>query len=669
VHFYGREEFVVSVLSAITQRANSPNGGASLVIRGSGGIGKTTVARAILNHKTIISLFGDLRHFVYCEAMETSLMLLSAILSSLNITFTQGDALGLLVEELKQRFSPTLLVLDNAETFWYLESQRGDIRKILQQISAVPSVTLILTMRGNELPMEVADWTPLDPLGPLSLEAAREVFCSRANHIAPSRSLDVLLEAIDTVPLAITLLAQIAKNSQDTPENLLEDWKQERTSLLAGLGSTREDNMEVSIRVSLHSTPMKNSKMAMRLLGLIAYLPQGLPEDRAELQKITGLPPSDLGEAIRTLKRMSLAHVASTHLTTLSPIREYMKSYHNVSDADAEIVHSWYRALVNSGFVNFSFIDPGSDAFIHRSSHLTTESENIPYILSHLISSQSNVEELAESILSYSWLLCFTKPDSNLIQQLLQKRHKELTEALKARLYTVFGQILYRQDQYCDAIDTLEKAHTMFQAVNDCRSEATQFRSIGDICRIQTRSEDAKEAVENYRREAQCLKILGDVFGMAKRYDYAKDILKKGCGIYQAINDCRGEAQCLWSLGEVLRRQNQHEAAKSVLEKARLMSQAISYRRLEAWCLFSLGNILSTQDQYEAAKCTLEEACTIFKAMNDRYSEARCLRSLGKTSMKEGNNTIACETLKKARQLFEAIGLRSKTEMCLEAGF
>jgi hypothetical protein len=59
------------------------------------------------------------RFFVPCQSVTTASTFLSAIASSLGVKISQGDALSLVMEKLKAESTPLMLVLDNAESFWF----------------------------------------------------------------------------------------------------------------------------------------------------------------------------------------------------------------------------------------------------------------------------------------------------------------------------------------------------------------------------------------------------------------------------------------------------------------------------------------------------------------------------------------------------------------------
>jgi predicted ATPase len=254
-HFFGRDAYVDKIVSTveICHKASRP---ACLVIRGYGGIGKTSVALAVCHDVAVRKLFGENRFFVECETAETPALLLQEIASRLGIDLSQGDAHALVVKGLNimSITQPLLLVLDNAETFLYsTHAHAKEIDTILSEISSMVNVTLILTKRGPEQPLAV-QWDSLQELDVLSLEAARQIFHSIRSATVTNHDLarlDKLLDAVDYVPLAVRLLAQVAQSGNESLEQLHKRWSGRKTDLLRLRG--RPDHRETSVDAQLRS--------------------------------------------------------------------------------------------------------------------------------------------------------------------------------------------------------------------------------------------------------------------------------------------------------------------------------------------------------------------------------------------------------------------------------
>src|SRR5205807_10456654 len=112
--------------------------------------------------------------------------------------------------------------------------------------------------------------------------------------------LDLLLEAVERLPIAIDLLAHQAEPLPGLGE-LWQRWQSERSAVLKRAGGrTREVSLEVSVELSLKSPRM--TQAGERLASLLALLPSGLvPED------VAAVLPREGAAAAAALRRTGLA--------------------------------------------------------------------------------------------------------------------------------------------------------------------------------------------------------------------------------------------------------------------------------------------------------------------------------------------------------------------------
>jgi hypothetical protein len=337
--FYGRDEYVSSLIQLIKFGRERENG-SRLIIHGTGGVGKTSVATALYHHPDIKALFSEHIYFSSCEAANSESLLLRVIASSFNLEQAK-DVLGSVLLFIREAGHPIFLILDNFETCWSSD-RRYEVHAVLKHLVALANLTLLLTMRGKDHP-EIR-WERVPELGVLTLTDAQKLFANIAGLDLPlDPLLDELLQDLDCLPLAVTLLAQLARHGESI-ETLRRRWTVERTTLLSNGNEDRHYSLDASIKISLSSSTMKNDQHALRLLQVLSYLPDGVPS--GSLEKLGLFSLKEVYQASFTLRAVSLAYQDGTGaLKSLSPIRHYI-SYHNpLGDDDLKNVQQYYLGL------------------------------------------------------------------------------------------------------------------------------------------------------------------------------------------------------------------------------------------------------------------------------------------------------------------------------------
>ncbi|KAJ7800472.1 hypothetical protein B0H14DRAFT_2616181 [Mycena olivaceomarginata] len=173
--FHGRESEMEHIVKMLGQQ--SPR----IAILGGGGMGKTSLARAVMHHPQTLAKF-DHMFFVSAEAATTSVEL--AALIGLHVGLDPGKDLTPHVVRYFSRKPGSLVVLDNLETVWEPIQSRGGVEEFLSLLTEVKHLALIITMRGAERPAKV-HWTHpfLLPLQPLPDEAAQQTFLEITDNV------------------------------------------------------------------------------------------------------------------------------------------------------------------------------------------------------------------------------------------------------------------------------------------------------------------------------------------------------------------------------------------------------------------------------------------------------------------------------------------------------
>ncbi|KAJ7872906.1 P-loop containing nucleoside triphosphate hydrolase protein, partial [Mycena leptocephala] len=311
--FHGRESELSDILCLFGQ------GTPRIAILGGGGMGKTSLARAVIHHSKISSRYEQQRYFVTCDSAATQVELAALI----------GTHLGLkpgkdLTHPVIQHFSNSphsLLILDNLETLWEPTKSRANIEDFLSLLTGVDHLALVITMRGAERPAKVA-WTRpfLQPLKPLEQDAARQTFIDIADNTHNPEEVNKVLSLTDNMPLAINLLAHLVDS--EGCSNVLSHWEEEKTSLISD-GYDKRSNLDLSISLSLSSPRLDSFPHSKDLLSLLSMLPDGLSDTELVQAK---LPIDNILGCKAALIRTTLAYSdGNKRLKALVPIREYMQ--------------------------------------------------------------------------------------------------------------------------------------------------------------------------------------------------------------------------------------------------------------------------------------------------------------------------------------------------------
>ncbi|KAJ7167200.1 hypothetical protein C8R43DRAFT_1121639 [Mycena crocata] len=294
--FHGRDLELQAILESLHHDSEL----ARIAILGAGGMGKTSLARAVLHHPDIASRYAR-RVFVEADAAATSSELVALIGAHLGLK--PGNDLMKPVLHALCSGPPCLLVLYNMETPWEPLASRPGVEEFLSLLANIPQLALIITMRGAERPAKVRWSRPFLPvLTPLPSSAAYQTFIDIADDDHDRKDIDKLLRLTEYAP---------------RPR-----WEKERTSMLSE-GYDRKSSLNASIAVSLSSPRMTSLSGARDLLTLVSILPDGI-SDTELLQ--SNVPINDILACKAALLRTSLAYIdPKSQLRALVPIREYMR--------------------------------------------------------------------------------------------------------------------------------------------------------------------------------------------------------------------------------------------------------------------------------------------------------------------------------------------------------
>ncbi|KAF7972926.1 hypothetical protein HWV62_16584 [Athelia sp. TMB] len=655
--FYGRDDLVSDIAARIS-RTEQPR----IAILGPGGMGKTSTALHLIHHDAVIARYHDRRYFVGLDALSSTGALARGILQAIRAVARPGESMVEAVHRALKAAAPTLLLLDNFESIWEAEMDHSSIRDLLQKLSNAPSAALVITMRAASPPPGIR-WTTSHNLSPLSPLHAKDVFLAINTAFIgvpddETAVLDELLRELDYVPLAIHLLAQISLGL--SPAFVLELWREQRTRLLALDPFTQDklESVEVSIALSITSVGVTKNPQAIRLLGMLCLLPDGLFHYEERLAIIAKVIPTSMSDFF-LLRKFALVYISGDKLGVLSPIRHFILQHYPPGDEYVLCLYNIFWELIDS----YAMIYFGPD-FQGAKEALGPELGNIGNLIEHAVWCHPGNRVLDVAI-KMSWHLCYTGAPTELLQNVFALV-MAADPAMQARYWQVSGEISCHQHRFLEAKSSVTRARELFLASSDRLQAADCSYMLGDILRIQCHYSEATAIFSEARNQflalddragiAQCLLGLGNVLSSQSRYPEASAVLAEARDSFSKIGDHLGVAQCLQSLGDVMLLRSRYTEASALLTMARDEFLNIGSRLGAAQCLKSLGQNLQAQEKHHEATAELNEARSEFLKIGSPVGVAQCLQSLGYILVAQGKCPDASSALTEARFRFLQIG-------------
>jgi len=649
--FYGREELMASIVRLLLLDKTS-----HIPLLGPGGIGKTSVAAAIVNHDEVKAKFENRRMFVSCEGLTSAQGVIQALAVLLHVE-PDGDIRQAVFQYLLYQ-SNVLLILDNLESAWD-SPDRLQVEQLLAKLADLPSLSLIITMRGAIRPASVA-WaeTCADPLEPLSPTSARQIWDRIARN--EDDALDRLLATLDGLPLAIHLMAH--QGQLMSPAKLLDAYEVEKTALIETTGDGRLTSLDVSINLSLESHSITRDPDAKRLLSVLCLLPDGAP--------ITALPvmlPSMKSTRKSAMAILSVALIFTDkheRLRVLAPIRDYVLEHLPPDEACLSELRMHFVKLTDQ------VANLGTTMSNETVKLLSADVGNITYILLQWWRTVGDTDigtlfaatlQLTDFTHQTGYGDCF---------QLLSAARTAL-EAAGYRLAVAhcmrwFGEILRTQGRYEEALHNLKEAVDMFEASGEQAHAARCAWSVANICKELDRLDEAElavdaaakafEALGNLVWVARCMQARGDVLCSRCRFEDALPVLEEAVTIFEANGTAGHTAQCKFVMSNALRVLGRYDEALRMVEDAKAAFEALGLYMGAAHCKQCIGNVLRMLDRTDEALMMLEEAKGEFEAMGTLIKVANCMWCIADSLLMQKHNDKGLEELAGALALYERIG-------------
>ncbi|KZV61580.1 TPR-like protein [Peniophora sp. CONT] len=629
--FHGRAREVDHIVNLILDKPP-----ARVAVLGSGGIGKTSIALTVLHRPEVAECYGEGRFFMSCEAVSTVDGVLQELLKTFRLAVDTQNRVtprDILLSHLRV-LPPGILCLDNLETPW--DADASGVESLLADIASLSHFALLVTTRGGDRPRGVA-WTKpfLPEITPLILEAALDTWdaiCDSHDDYS-----ELLVNAVDLVPLAVTLLAQLAVT--ETSEVLWGRWELEQTRLLqTGRGPEhRLNSVERSIVLTLTSPTLRDKEHVLDFFRVLCTLPQGIPESRisAFAGAFTALIP-DLRRSVGILKQCSLAYASDDcFLRVLSPIRHYIQRHHPCSDGPFAVLTDIYCSLIES------CPDVEGSNMVYARALVQPELVNIPTILElSLPRKTGDIRRVLEAVIRFSATCNYLYAHNTTIVSRAIANARQDAPELEALLWSSMGETLLYQDKYDESSSALLKALELHRIAGDQAGEAINLCRLGIVSRLTSKNEEAEKllhsALDLYTkldmpfRKANALQELGVLYIFAhNRNDEAERVLRAALDIYEQIGDKRGKVNVLHSLGCLELERGRLDEAKTSLTIVLDLHDELDYPSGKANAMKDLGRVHTRLHCEEEAEAILHSALDIYRELNDALGQANSFHSLG----------------------------------------
>ena len=280
---------------------------ASVALFGPIGVGKSFIARAILDHDRTKATFGDNRHFIHCGDLQNSP---EGFIERLS------EAVHTDVVQLQSRLEsspPLMLVLDGAGSFLDpLIPDTDEVHAMIEEFGSYEHVCLVTTSRMYP---DIRGFHRIHIQTPPE-DGARDIFHSLCD-LGRSSAVDALIAKLDLHPLSIELLAGIVRENNWDEPTLLKAWEDETSVLKA----TYYQRLKDVVEPVFHSPAIKElGTMARDVLGAIATFPSGIEECKLE-----GIfhGSGGVGEVVDVLCKFSLVSRRGGIVRMLLPFQFY----------------------------------------------------------------------------------------------------------------------------------------------------------------------------------------------------------------------------------------------------------------------------------------------------------------------------------------------------------
>ena len=591
---FGRAEFIEKIVGLAKNFT-------SVALIGTGGIGKTFIALAVLHHRHIKQRFGDNRWFIDCNQFPASrthfLRRLSAVIGA---GVRNPENIAPLRPFLSSR--ELFVVLDNAESI--LDPRGMDTQEIyamVEELGQFRNICLCITSRVSTIP---PDCKMLD-VPTLSMEAACNAFYCTHETGEQSSLVNNILQQLNFHPLSISLLAKVAYHNTWGYKQLSQEWNAQCTQVLL-TGSN--GGLEKVIKLLFTSLAFRKlGPNACDLLSVIAFFPQGINENNLDWLFPTIPRRKDIFDKFCAL---SLTYQGNGFIRMLAPLRDY---FFPKDPRSSPLLYITKERYFNRLSVH---IEPGKPGF-KEAQWISTEDVNIEYLLDVFTSVDTNSVSVWHACACFMEHLYWYKPQ----HLMMGPKIEELPDDHPSK-----PECLFHLSQLFGLLGNPVESKWLLTCTLKLWREQDN-----DYCIAQT------------------LVHLSNVSWRLGLHIEGVYQVEEALGIYRQLNNTLGQAQALQHLARLLHGDNQLDAAEEAALQAIALLPDEGEQSIACQCNHTLGSIYLSKGETEAAMTYFETAIKIASSFNwdDQLFWIHC--SLAELFSKQGRLSNAYNHIEYAK--------------------
>ncbi|HEX6817218.1 MAG TPA: tetratricopeptide repeat protein [Ktedonobacterales bacterium] len=676
-HFVGREDEIAAVMKLLVRGPSAASGLASIAAaNGLGGIGKSTLAAAVLRRLFVEGRFPDGLAVVKCNNQTDPSTVLRLALARFGV---QGDEvekadLAKLGSIAEATFKPegvkpkdALIVLDNVEPNWHIEKVVLPLR--------VAGVALLLTSRPV-LPASAIPEEANVKLDLLKREQALELFARSYGRPAfddmtrPERTAATrIVETLGDHTLAVKLAGVYARKRPPGTLDAVADELKASSRLQLGL----KDGSEAVAAVVDASYGSLTSEARRLFIALAAFnstdigrkavlsIPEQLGDEDGpdSLDAMIELRLVDT-DALPDMPRESDFERIRLHPLVATDIRERFKQLdEDVRQAVEVAVATWYARYANAA----------------PDEALGPDEENIARAieLAHQMGEDALLVALCEGMHSY-----FRDRSRNTVRQRYlpwgleaAQRSAEASNERQdwialARLQLNYGDLLFTLGHVQEAEEYYNRSIALNREWGNRRGESAAITSLGRLF-VQRGDLDAaqhlyEQAIEidrelgSLRDEGIDIADLGDIQQRRGDLAGAQANYERYLAIMREVGDARGTGAALASLGSILVKRGDLAGAQESYEQSLAIMRELGAAREVGAAYTALGHIALLRGDLDAAQHLYEQAIEIDREIGSLRDEAVDLGDLGDILMERGDLAGAQTNYERALAIMQSVG-------------